>query len=96
MSARGTLSPLEVALAFLIGVGFILMALAGAIGATFGAVATETLYGVLFVLGLVTFVAGVVLWLVTIKPWTQFDDITVPKDSGHHHAASHDEAAASH
>lgn len=84
MSARGKLSKEEVALAFLIGLGLLLMILAGGIGATLGDNANEALYGMLFILGLVTFLAGVGLWLAFARPWEQFDDINVPKDSGHH------------
>lgn len=89
MSARGTLNPLEIALAFLIGVGFLMMSLAGGVGAAFGLEAGEAVYGVLFVIGLFAFLIGSGLWVFLVKPWTQFDDINVPKDTGHH---AHDDA----
>ncbi len=90
VSARGKLSKEEVALAFLIGLGLLLMISAGAVGATLGDHANEALYGMLFVLGLLAFVAGAGLWLIFARPWEHFDDINVPKDSGHHgHDASH-------
>lgn len=84
MSVRGKLSIEEVALAFLIGVGFALMALAGLLGAGQGDLADSTSYGLLFWLGVFTLAMGIVLWLVIVRPWTQFDDINQPKDSGHH------------
>ncbi len=84
MSARGKLSIEEIALAFLIGTGMLLMAVAGGLGAAFGSAANETYYAVLFWIGVFALGAGLVLWLALVRPWTQFDDINVPKDSGSH------------
>ena len=42
-----------------------------------------SMYGILFLLGLLTFLAGLGLWIAIGKPWEQFDDINVPKDGGH-------------
>lgn len=86
MSPRGKLTNEEIALAFLIGLGMLLMIAAGLVGATFGAAANAATYGILFVLGLLTFLAGIGLWIAIGKPWEQFDDINVPKDGGHHAA----------
>jgi hypothetical protein len=85
VSAHGKLSTEEVALAFLIGAGFLLMALAGGVGAAFAGSANPSLYAMIFVLGLVVFVAGIGLWFAFVKPWEQFDDINVPKYTGHAH-----------
>ncbi len=85
VSARGKLTPEEVALAFLIGAGMLLMALAAGLGAAFGSAANEALYSMLFVLGAIALVAGIALWFAIVRPWTQFDDINVPKDSSGHH-----------
>jgi hypothetical protein len=85
VSARGKLSTEEVALAFLIGVGLTLMILAGGLGTAFAGEANPSLYGMIFALGLVAFLAGVALWMAFVRPWTQFDDINVPLDSGHGH-----------
>ena len=84
MSARGKLTNVEIALAFLIGLGVMFMALAGGMGAAFGNYANEVLYGVIFAAGVLAFLSGVILWFVLVKPWMQFDDINVPKDTGHH------------
>ncbi len=88
MAARGKLTSEEVALAFLIGFGMLLMMLAGAVGVSLKD-ANPVVFGTLFGLGAAAFVMGIVFWLAFIRPWTQFDDINVPRDSGHH---SHDEA----
>ena len=85
MTARGKLSVEEIALAFLIGVGLTLMGIAGGVGVTFAETANEAFYGVMFWIGMFAFVAGSVLWLAVIRPWRQFDDINVPKDTGHGH-----------
>jgi len=90
VSARGKLTGTEVALAFLIGLGFLLMALAAGLGAAFGDFANESLYGMLFALGFVAFIIGIALWLWGVQPWTQFDDINVPKDTGHHGHEAHE------
>jgi hypothetical protein len=83
VSARGKLSIEEVALAFLIGTGMTLMAVAGGLGAAFADAANETYFAVLFWIGVVALIIGIALWCVIVRPWTQFDDINVPKDSGH-------------
>ncbi len=89
MAARGKLTSEEVALAFLIGFGLLLMILAGTFGTALEN-ANPTLFGTLFGLGVAAFVIGFVLWLAFVRPWTQFDDINQPKDTGHHgHAEPH-------
>ncbi len=96
MSARGKLTHEEIALAFLIGGGFTLMMIAGGMGVAVGEEANAATFGMLFLLGLVAFIAGVAIWMVVVRPWTQFDDINVPKDAGHHGAEQHGEPAAGH
>jgi uncharacterized membrane protein len=86
VSPRGKLTNEEIALAFLIGLGMLLMIAAGLVGVMFGAAANASMYGILFLLGLLTFLAGLGLWIAIGRPWEQFDDINVPKDSGHHAA----------
>lgn len=83
MEARGKLSPEEMALAFLIGFGMLLMILAGGFGTALEN-ANPSVFGTLFGLGVAALVIGIVLWLAFVRPWTQFDDINVPKDTGHH------------
>ena len=84
VSARGKLTTEEVAIAFLIGVGLIMMMLAGCIGVALSSAANASFFGMMFLLGLLAAVFGTVLWLVYIRPWEQFDDINVPLDTGHH------------
>jgi hypothetical protein len=84
VSARGKLTGEELALAFLIGFGLLLMMLAGGLGTAFYDAANASLYSLIFFLGLAAFIAGVVLWFAFIRPWEQFDDINVPMDTGHH------------
>ena len=84
MSPRGKLTNEEIALAFLIGLGMLLMIVSGLVGAMLSAASTSgSMYGILFLLGLLTFLAGLGLWIAIGKPWEQFDDINVPKDGGH-------------
>jgi MYXO-CTERM domain-containing protein len=95
VSARGKLTPEEFALAFLAGGGFVLMMIAGGVGVSVGDAANASTYGMLFLLGLAALIAGAVLWAVLVRPWTQFDDINVPKDTGHH-AGEHPGETAGH
>ncbi len=89
MEARGKLSPEEMALAFLIGLGMLLMILAGGFGTALEN-ANSVVFGTIFGLGLAALLIGIVLWLAFVRPWTQFDDINVPKNSGHHgHGEAH-------
>lgn len=89
MEARGKLTVEEVAIAFLIGFGMLLMILAGGFGVTLDN-ANPVVFGTIFWLGIAAFVIGVILWLAFLRPWTQFDDINQPKDTGHHgHGDAH-------
>lgn len=84
MSARGVLTGEEIALAFLMGFGLTLMIVALATGAGMAGVDAMVI-GTIFVLGLVAFVIGLVIWLGVLRPWQQFDDINVPQDTTPHH-----------
>lgn len=89
MEARGKLSPEEVALAFLIGLGMLLMILAGGFGTALEN-ANPVVFGTIFGLGLAALLIGIVLWLAFVRPWAQFDNINEPKDSGQHgHGEAH-------
>ncbi|GAB4571704.1 MAG: hypothetical protein Kow0077_09120 [Anaerolineae bacterium] len=88
MEARGKLTAEEIALAFLMGFGMLLMILAGGFGTALEN-ANPSVFGTIFGLGLAAFVIGFALWLAFVNPWEQFDDINQPKDTGHH---SHGEA----
>jgi len=89
VAARGKLTSEEKALAFLIGFGMLLMILSVMLGVSLEG-ANPVVFGTLFGLGVAAFVMGIVFWLAFIRPWTQFDDINVPRDSGHHeHSEAH-------
>jgi hypothetical protein len=82
--------PIPFGLALTAGGGLILMILALGIGVLQGTSADSSLIGLLFVAGLLLLVAGVGAWAAVVRPFANFDDINVPKDSGHH---GHDEHA---
>lgn len=82
--------PVPFGLALTAGAGLILMILALGIGVVQGASANGSLIGLLFAGGLLLLVAGVGAWAAVVRPFANFDDINVPKDSGHH---GHDEHA---
>jgi uncharacterized membrane protein (DUF485 family) len=89
VTARGKLTSEEVALAFLVGFGLLIMMLTGGFGTALEN-ANPTVFGTIFGLGVAAFLIGFVLWLAFVRPWTQFDDINQPKDTGHHgHAEPH-------
>lgn len=96
MHEKKTAHPLTFGLALAAGGGLILMITALATGVPAGDAANTSTFNGLFAMGVALFLVGVVGWLVVVQPWTHFDDIDVPADSGHGHAdphAAHDTAA---
>ena len=74
-------------LAMVGGLGMTMMILAAAIGVIYGAaLAAETAHnlGLLFVSGLLVFVAAIGFWLGWARPFEHFDDINVPAEPEHH------------
>lgn len=82
--------PVPFGLALTAGAGLILMILALGIGVVQGTASNSSLIGLLFVAGLLLLIAGVAAWTAVVRPFANFDDINVPKDSGHH---GHDDHA---
>ena len=81
--------PLLLGLALIAGTGFVLMMIALAAGALQGDAADMGFVSGAFILGLALFVFGLVGWLVSVRPWQNFDDNNVPKDIGHHAVEAH-------
>jgi hypothetical protein len=98
LGAAGNSSVLGAAM--IAGLGVILMILVAAIGVVQGATADSNLLGLMFAGGVAFFLIGVVGWFGLTQPQKHFDDINIPKDSGHHghdaHAAQDDHAPAEH
>lgn len=83
-------------LSFCAGIGLTLMILALAIGVIEAEAADNQLMLLLFVGGLVAFIAGVVGWFGVVQPHRHFDDINIPAPDEHHHdehaIVEHDDA----
>ena len=80
---------ITVALAAVTATGFILMALALAVGVIGGAEANENTIQQMFLGGLILFIVGVAVWGGVVQPWKNFDDINKPLYHGHHHDDAH-------
>ncbi len=75
--------PLSLAtlLAFLTGLGLTLMVAAAALGVVGGADGTSL--GLLFSVGVVMFICGIIAWFAERRPDQHFDDINEPHYHGH-------------
>lgn len=94
---KHTNNPLTFGLAMTAGLGIILMITALALGVIQGAAADANALGLLLVAGLIVFIVGVAGWVAVVQPHRNFDDINVPKDTGHHaHAADESHADDEH
>ncbi len=97
MPEKKTAHPLTFSLALAAGAGLIIMIVALASGSIQGDSANTSTFNGLFAIGVALFLVGIVGWLVVVHPWTHFDDINVPLDTGHghggHSAPAHDETA---
>jgi ABC-type nickel/cobalt efflux system permease component RcnA len=82
---KHTNNPLTFGLAMSGGIGLILMIVALGVGVTQGEAADGSAIGMTFMLGLVLLVIGIGGWLFVTRPFEHFDDISQPKDTGHHH-----------
>ena len=92
------LTPITLGFSFLAGLGIVLMIIAlgvGVIGGNTEATANNSsLITLLFVAGLLFFIAGAVAWVSVTQPFRNFDNINVPADDpGHGHEDHHDENA---
>ncbi|MBN2305867.1 MAG: hypothetical protein JXQ72_15395, partial [Anaerolineae bacterium] len=89
MSARDKLSQQEQWLAYLIGAGITLI-IVGFVLNGLGTIDDSNITTSLILIGLALLVIGAGAWLILLRPWTQFDDLTTPHYTGHH-AADHAE-----
>lgn len=81
-------------LALTAGAGLILMILALGFGVV-QSDANSTVIGITFAGGLLLLITGIGGWLAVTKPFAHFDDINLPKYTGHHdehHADAYEEA----
>jgi ABC-type nickel/cobalt efflux system permease component RcnA len=82
---KHTNNPLTFGLAMSGGIGLVVMIVALALGVVQGASADGSAIGMLFLVGLALLIVGIAGWLFVTRPFEHFDDITQPKDAGHHH-----------
>ncbi len=75
------------ALSFVTGLGFVLMAIALAMGVIQGENADSNTIGLLFIVGVALFIGGLVAWFAMVQPHKHFDDINHPEYTGHHDEA---------
>lgn len=87
--------PVPFYLALTAGLGLVLMMLALGIGVVQGGAADSTVVGLTFAGGLGLLVIGIAGWLAAVQPFRSFDDINVPKYTGHHEE-HHDSPAEEH
>lgn len=73
-----------VGLAFMAGLGLILMVIALAMGVIEGEAANMNTVNMTFLAGLVLLVSGIAGWIAVAQPHRHFDNINVPQDDGHH------------
>lgn len=92
---KQTSNLLTFGLAMTAGLGVILMIIALAIGVTQGESADGSLISFTLVLGLTLLIGGIIGWLIVVRPFDHFDDINVPKDTGHGHG-EHETAMVTH
>ena len=85
-----TRNPQTFGLSLTAGAGVVLMMIAFGVG-VLQADANTSVIAVTFVAGLLLLIFGVVGWVILTKPFQNFDDINVPKYTGHHDE-HHDEA----
>lgn len=90
---KHTSNPLTFGMSMVAGLGVVLMIIALAIGVVTGDASSTNLIGLTFFAGLVMLITGVVAWAAITRPFAHFDDINVPKDTGHGHGheAHHDD-----
>lgn len=77
-------SPLAIGLAFITGLGLIIMIVALGLGVVNGNDTNTNSLGVLFAAGLVMLIGGIGCWLGAVRPFQHFDDINKPAEDDHH------------
>lgn len=84
--------PIPFGLSLAAGGGLTLMIIALGLGVVNADAAESGGVGFLFIAGLLLLIAGVGAWLAVTRPFANFDDINVAKDTGHGHGHdSHEE-----
>lgn len=96
---KHTSNPLTFGLAMTAGIGVVVMILALGIGVLGNADADSRGIGFALAAGFLMLLVGVIGWVVVTRPFDHFDDINVPKDTGHGHGhadVSHETAIVPH
>jgi hypothetical protein len=89
-SQRKKLTDMESTLAFVIGGGLILLIGGYGIAAAQGqGLQSSRALDIMMIIGVTLAVAGTIAWLIVVKPWTKFDDWSVPLYTGHDHHGAH-------
>jgi ABC-type nickel/cobalt efflux system permease component RcnA len=82
---KQTSRPLNFGLALTAGLGLLVMITALAVGVVQGESADSRTVGFTLVTGLALLFCGFVGWLIVVRPFDHFDNIDIPKDTGHAH-----------
>ncbi len=90
---RQTGNPLTFGLAMTAGIGLVVMITALAVGVVQGETADSRLVGFTVLTGFTLLLVGIIGWIIVARPFAHFDDINVPKDTGHGHAHESTETA---
>lgn len=94
---KQTSNPLTFGLALTTGIGVVLMIVALGVGVVQGDAADSRAVGFAVLTGFVLLLVGFIGWLVVVRPFDHFDDINVPKDTGHgHEHDTHETAIVAH
>lgn len=93
MQVRRKLTEFESTMAFVIGGGMALIMIAFALAAARGNEANYSALSIMLVIGALLFVVGMFTWLFVRRPWTEYDDWSVPHYTGEDH---HDAPAPAH
>ncbi len=94
MPAQDKLTPTEQYLAYLTGLG-ITISLIALLLIGMGTIDNSNVTNSLLIIGLAMVIIGVGGWLVMVRPWEHFDDLTTPFYTGHHEHAATPETPAS-
>jgi hypothetical protein len=91
-SQRKKLTDMESTLAFVIGGGLILLIAGYGIAAAQGqSVQSSRALDIMMIVGVTLAITGTIAWLIVVKPWTKFDDWSVPLYTGHDNHGAHED-----
>lgn len=85
---RQTGNPLTFGLAMTAGIGLVVMIIALAVGVVQGETADSGAIGFAVLTGFTLLLVGLIGWMIVVRPFDHFDDINVPKDTGHGHEST--------